>query len=204
MFARRALPVLLATPALAGPVSAQARTDYRWRVMRQGSAIGTHNVTFTGRGEERTALSDVVVAPTVLGVVVYRYEHRYTEMTRAGRFLSVRSRHNRNGRITEVSAEATTDGVVVRGPAGELRLPADAAPLSWWEPQRLGGAVPLFGTSTGRPADLRWTREARPGGAWRWRTAGDIEAVITYAADGRWIGYEVKGDDGSLVTYEPA
>lgn len=207
MIVRRALPLLLATPPTAALAQARGvppREAYRWQVMRQGSAIGTHNVTFTQRGEEVVALSDVSITPSFLGVVVYRYEHRYTEVTRGGRFVSVASRLNRNGTVVEVEARAEGAGVRVRGPEGELLLPAGSVPLSWWEPQRFGGAVPLFGTSTGRPFDLRWTREALPGGATRWRTAGEIEAVLDYSAAARWVGYSVRGDDGSTVSYAPA
>lgn len=213
MILRRALPLLLATPATAiAPISAARsqgrgvppREAYRWRVMRQGSAIGTHNVTFTQRGEEVVALSDVTITPSFLGVVVYRYEHRYSEVTRGGRFVSVASRLNRNGTIVEVEARAGANGVEVQGPEGALRLPSGAVPLSWWEPQRFGGQVPLFGTSHGRPFDLRWAREALPGGGTRWRTAGEIEAVLDYDASGRWVGYSVRGDDGVTVSYAPA
>jgi hypothetical protein len=172
--------------------------------MRAGYAIGTHTVSFTRRGEQVVALSDVSITPSFLGVVVYRFEHRYTEVTRGGRLVSVASRLNRDGTIVEVEARATPGGVLLRGPQGELRLPPDAAPLSWWEPQRFGGAVPLFGTTTGRPIELRWGREALPGGGIRWRTEGEIEAVLDYNAAGRWVGYSVKGDDGSTVSYVSA
>lgn len=198
MIARRALPLLFATPALA-----QVGSDYRWRVMRNGTAIGTHNITFTERGGERIATSENIVTPRVMGVVVYRYEHRLVEVTRGGRFVSVRSSLNRNGTITEVEAEASGQGVTLRGPAGALNLPREAAPLSWWEPQRFGGAVPLFGTTTGQALELRWTREALPAGI-RWRTAGEIEAVLEFDAGGRWTAYQVKGDDGSTVIYAAA
>ena len=96
---RRLLPLLATTPVLAQPA---IPADYRWRVLRNGTHIGSHDVTFTRRGEELLALSEVMVAPRVLGVVVYRFEHRYTEVTRGGRFVSVTSRLNRNGRIVEV------------------------------------------------------------------------------------------------------
>ena len=203
MTPRRALPLLLAAPALAAR-PALARSGYRWRVMRQGSEIGSHTVEFARRGEDLVATSDVSVTPTVLGIVVYRFEHRYTEVTRAGRFVSVQSRLNRNGEVVEVEAEAGREAVRVRGPQGVLRLPPDAAPLSWWEPQRLGGAVPLFGTTTGTQPELRWQREALAGGGLRWRTSGEIEAVLEYDASGRWVGYSVLGDDGSTVSYAPA
>jgi len=197
VFARRALPVLLVTPAMA-----QSNADYRWRVMRNGSAIGTQSVSFTQRGAERVAVSEMMVAPSVMGIVVYRYEHRNTEVTRAGRFVSVRSRLNRNGRITEVEADATLQGVALRGPEGALQLPANAAPLSWWEPQRFGGATPIFGTTTGKLMELGWAREALPGGGVRWRITGELEAVLEFTAAGRWSAYQVKGDDGITVIYE--
>jgi len=198
MIARRALPLIFATPAWA-----KAGGDYRWRVMRGGIAIGTHNITFTERGGEHIATSENLVTPRVMGVVVYRYEHRLVEVTRGGHFVSVRSSLNRNGTITEVEAEASGQGVSLRGPAGRLNFPREAAPLSWWQPQRFGGGVPLFGTTTGQALDLRWTREALPGGI-RWRTDGEIEAVLEFDAGGRWTAYQVKGDDGSTVIYAPA
>ncbi|WP_421990262.1 DUF6134 family protein [Roseococcus sp.] len=199
---RRLLPLLAATPALAQ--SAEPPRDYRWRVMRNGTPIGSHDVTFSRRGEELVALSEVVVTPRVMGIVVYRFEHRYTEVTRAGRFVSVSSRLNRNGRIVEVRAEATPRGVAVHGSEGERMLAPDAAPLSWWEPQRFGGAISIFGTSTGQLMDLRWAREAVPAGGTRWRLSGEVEAVLEFATDGRWTAYQVVGDDGSTVIYERA
>lgn len=199
---RRFLPLLIATPALARAQDVPA--DYRWRVVRNGSAIGTHDVRFTRIGEDLQALSEVVVTPRVLGVVVYRFEHRYTEVTRGGRFVSVTSRQNRNGRIVEVQAERTPQGVAIRGSEGERLLPANAAPLSWWEQRRLGGGVPLFGTTTGKLMDLRWTRESLAAGATRWRLTGELEAILEFAADGRWTAYQVTGDDGSTVIYEAA
>lgn len=198
MIGRRSLPMLLATPALA-----QDGRDYRWQVTRNGTTIGTHHVSFTERGDERTTVSENLVTQRVMGVVVYRYEHRLTEVSRRGRFVSVRSSLNRNGTIVEVEAEAGPQGITLRGPDGALNLPRQAVPLAWWEPQRFGGAVPLFGTTTGRPMDLRWTREALPAGM-RWRTAGEIEAVLEFDAGGRWTAYQVKGDDGSMVIYAAA
>ncbi len=199
MIARRCLPLLLA----ATPAFAQAPGDYRWRVLRNGTAIGTHNITFTERGGERITVSENLVTPRVMGVVVYRYEHRLTEVSRGGRFASVRSSLNRNGTITEVEAQAGPGGVTLRGPEGALNLPAQAVPLAWWEPQRFGGAVPLFGTTTGKPLNLHWTREALPTGV-RWRTAGEIEAILEFDTTGRWTAYQVKGDDGSTVIYAAA
>ena len=60
--------------------------------------------------------------------------------------------------------EARADGnaVLVRGPEGTLRLPAEAAPLTWWNPARFNR--PLFDNSTGKPMRVQWTRAPLPGG----------------------------------------
>jgi hypothetical protein len=202
MLNRRALPIL---PFLAGPALAQPAAplgNWSWKVMRQGTQIGTHVVRITARGAERVAQSDVSVTPRVLGVVVYRFEHRYAEVTQEGRFRSVSSHLNRNGTVVDIEARAEGDAVMLRGPEGVVRLPANAAPLSWWEPRRLGGAVPIFGTTTGRLMELRWQRIARAGGGFAWRTTGEVEAECSFGPEGVWDGFSTKGDDGSLVSYE--
>lgn len=203
-FGRRLLPLLALAPL---PAAAQAGGGGGWRfaMLRNGDPIGTHTVTVTTRPNgERVATSDVSVAPRILGVVVYRYEHRYEEATaRDGRFLRVSSRLNRNGRIVEVQAEAAPDAVTLRGPAGTLRMPPDAAPLSWWEPQRFG-RVPLFGTSTGQPMRVSFERAALPGGGARVLVHGELEVELRYDPAGRWTGFATKGEDGSDITYAPA
>ena len=204
MIGRRMLPLLplAATPALAQ--NAAPVGTWSWKVVRNGTAIGTHVVRISQRGAERVAESDVSVLPRVMGVVVYRFEHRYAEVTQEGRFRSVRSHLNRNGTVVDIEAQAQADAVALRGPEGALRLPANAAPLSWWEPARLGGATPIFGTTTGKLMDLRWQRLAKPDGGYAWRTTGEVEAEVSFGRDGVWNGFSTKGDDGSTVTYERA
>lgn len=198
---RRAALVLPA--ALAWPAAA-AEGDYAFRIRRRGDVVGTHLVRFTQRGSERVATSDLVITPWVLGVVVYRYEHRYEEVTLGERFRRVTSRLNRNGRIVEVSGEAVPGAVLLDGTEGSQRLPANAAPLSWWLMPRMGGRIPLFGTTTGRAMALTWQSRRLPGGGSEFACAGDVVATITYDAAGRWVGFAARGEDGTDIVYEPA
>lgn len=200
---RRRAALLL--PALAAPWPARAEAgDYAFRVSRRGEVVGTHTVRFATRGAERVALSELLIRPSVLGIVVYRYEHTYEEVTEAGRFRRVVSRLNRNGRIVEVRGEAVAGAVLLDGTEGPQRLPAEAAPLSWWEMRRLGGALPLFGTTTGRALDLAWqTRRAAAGGP-EFACTGEVTATITFDAAGRWAGFSARGEDGNDIVYAPA
>ncbi|MBY0335938.1 MAG: hypothetical protein K2X11_04950 [Acetobacteraceae bacterium] len=199
MIQRRHLP-LLAGALLPGTGRAQT-AGASFAVIRNGDMqVGTHTLRVTAQGGTKTVESDFSAAPRLMGIVVYRYEHRYTEVTEGGRFRSVTSRLNRNGRIVEVSGEAVPGAVVVRGPQGEVRLAADAAPLSWWEPQRFG-RVPVFGTTTGQLLRVTFERAQEAGGVIHWRCRGEIEADLRYDAAGNWIGFDTIGDDGSRITY---
>ncbi len=199
MITRRAA-VLLPAALAAAPVVASER-GFSFRVMRGGQAVGTHTVQFTTRGAEHVAVSDLRITPKFLGVVVFRYEHRYEEVTVGGRFRRVASRLNRDGRIVEVRGEAVPGAVLLDGTAGPQRLPADAAPLSWWEVARLGGRVPLFGTTTGRPLSLAWERR-RPGdGGVEYACSGEVNATVHFDAAGRWDGFSARGEDGTDIAY---
>lgn len=191
-----ALPALLA----AGRAGA-ADGDYAFRVRRRGDLVGTHRVRFAMRGSERVATSELLIRPSVMGIVVYRYEHLYEEATLDGRFRRVTSRLNRNGRIVEVRGEAVAGAVLLDGTEGAQRLPADAAPLSWWEAARMGGRVPLFGTTTGRALNLQW--QGRPGGR-EFSCTGDVVARVAFDAAGRWAAFSATGEDGTDIVYEPA
>jgi hypothetical protein len=194
---------LLLPGALALPAAA-AEGDYAFRVRRGGTLVGTHTVRFAQRGAERIATSDLVIAPRVMGIVVYRYEHRYEEATVGERFRRVTSRLNRNGRIVEVRGEATGTAVLLDGTAGPQRLPPDAAPLSWWQMQRMGGRVPLFGTTTGRALSLAWQSQRLPEGGFAYACSGDVVAGVRFDVTGRWSGFTATGEDGTEIVYEPA
>jgi hypothetical protein len=175
----------------------------RFRILREGSAIGTHRVTFTDAGEGQVAaLTEVDIAVRLAGITVFRFTHHFREVWAGPRLRSVTSRQDRNGTVTEMQARAEGDALLVRGPEGAARLPAEAAPLSWWDVARIEARRPLFDNSTGRPLRLTWTRTALPNGGRRWRCAGDRESAGDWAADGTWIGWTTRGDDGSTVTYE--
>lgn len=205
MPARRDLPPLLLLAALPVPprrAAAALPAGYRFHVVREGSRIGTHHVAFSTAGDEVTARIDVEIAVRLAGFTVFRLTHRFAETWAGDRLRLAVSRHERNGRVTEMEARAEGNAVLVRGPEGALRLPADAAPLTWWNPFRLNR--PLFDNSTGKPLRVQWARTPLPGGGVRWTATGDTESEGTYAADGTWLGWSTKGEDGSAVVYERA
>jgi len=199
---RRRAALILPSLALR-PVRAAAG-DIAFRVLRRGEEVGTHRVRFAMRGAQRVATSELLIRAAVFGIVVYRYEHAYEEVTEEGRFIAVDSRLDRNGRIVEVRGRAVPGAVLIEGTAGTQRLPADAVPLSWWEAGRMGGRVPVFGTTTGRLLDLRWDSRPDPAGGVEHVCTGEITARVRFDRAGRWVGFSARGDDGHDIAYAPA
>lgn len=192
---------LLAAPALLLAPAAAAHPPgpgFAFRVLRRGEPIGTHSVHFTHEAHRCLARSELRIAARAFGIVVYRYEHLYEEETVAGRFRRVTSRLDRNGRRFEVEAERGPDAVWLEGTGGRLRLPPDAAPLSWWDRPRFG-RQPIFGTTTGRLLDLSWEHDPTVS-----TCHGEVEAAARYDRSGRWIGLTARGEDGVPIEYQPA
>lgn len=186
--------VLAAAPAAALPA------ELRFQVVREGSPIGTHRVVFAEAGGVLTARTEVDIAVKLLGVTVFRFSHRFEEAWAGDRLAGAASRLDRNGTVTEMRATAAEGAILVQGSAGRFRLPAEAAPLSWWDSRRFAG--PLFANDTGKSVSLRWTRSALPGGGTLWRATGEEESEGSYAADGTWTGWKTRAEDGSTVVYE--
>ena len=196
--ARRAL---LASPAilLHGVASAIPPGGYRWRILRDGSPIGTHRVMVGGTPEARTATTEVEIAVRLAGFTVFRYTHTFTETWDGTRLVALRSRSDRNGRAGALDVRREGDALIAEGgPDGRVRLPANAAPLSWWDPTVL--TRPLFEVTTGRP-EPTLAHEGGPGSAGRWRLNAPPNSEATYDAALNWTGYMTRGDDGSAVTY---
>jgi hypothetical protein len=188
--------------AAPGHVACAAPGLVRFRILREGSAIGTHAVTLEdGPDGTRVARSAIDVVVRFAGIVVYRYWHRFAETWGPqGRLVAVTSRLERNGTPTAFDGRTEGGAFVLSGPEGTQRLPAEAAPLSWWDPSIF--RRPLFDARTGRALRVRAERAALPGGGFSLRVTGDDEGTATYDAMGRWASHAMKGEDGSTVTYE--
>ncbi len=181
---------------------AQGSTQYRFRLVRQGRVLGTHSVVLTRTAAGLEVRAEVDLLVRVLGITFFRLNHVLTEAWAGDRLLRASGREERNGSVEQFSAEAEGDGLRVRGSAGERLLPGNAAPMAWWDPRRPGR--PLFDNANGAPLALDWRQEAQPDGGVLWRVTGAVAGETGFAPDGTWRHCRLTGDDGSLVTYEPA
>ncbi len=202
---RRRAALLLPGALLAAIPARAAPAPIGFRLIRNGTAVGTHQVTFRDlEGGVLEARSLVQVAVTLVGITVYRYRHETVESWRGERLVALTSRMDRNGTAGFCEARAEGGQLLLRGTAGEARLPATAAPLTWWRRATLAVDGPLFDPRQGMVVAPQLTRSALPGGGLRVVLVGGEGADIAYDGAGTWVGFATTGEDGSAVRYERA
>lgn len=183
--------VALGAPAVA--TAARAHLDFL--VYRNGAKVGLHQMTFEGAVGSRVVTTNVAMTIKVGPVPVFRYRHRAVERWANGRWASLDTTTTQNGKTHSVTARAMTGFVQIESPAGLVRAPASAAPLTHWNPAVLTG--PLFNPQEGKMLKVRCTLTA-PG---RWAIRGETEIDNEYDAAGDWLALKGKLDDGSRIEY---
>lgn len=167
-----------------------------FNVFRNGTKVGEHVMTFSGDDQNRTISTDVAMTVKVGPVPVYRYKHSAVERWVAGKWASIDTTTNGNGKVHKASGRAMDGYVQIAGPKGSIRGPAEAVPLSHWNQASLGR--PLFNQQEGVMLKVRCTR-VKPG---HWQIRGDAEIDNFYDASGNWLALKGKLEDGSTMEYK--
>jgi len=212
MIARRDLlacgaAVFAALPARASlPIPASAMLNFR--VVRSGSAIGTHALRFE-RQETRLVVNIAVDLAVGIGpIAFYRYRHRATETWNDGIITAFDAETNDNGtRSTFALRRERNQLVVESNRAGRYIAPPEALPASHWNRRMLDG--PFINTQTGalmRPTVMRagveplpWAPQRR---GQRFVLSGDVALETWYDSAEHWLGLRFRGEDGSAIHYE--
>lgn len=182
--------------ALSPGVALAVPNRLAFQVFRNGTKVGEHIMMFTGDDTARTISTNVAMTVKVGPVPVYKYKHTATEKWVAGKWASIDTTTNGNGKLTKASARAMGSHVQITGPAGSQRAPADAVPLSHWNPANF--SRPLFNQQEGKMLKVRCTQVA-PG---HWSIRGETEIDNFYDASGNWLALKGKLEDGSKLEYK--
>jgi hypothetical protein len=76
-------------------------------VYRNGTKVGEHQITFSGDDDNRTVSTDVNMTVKVGPVPVYRYKHTAVEKWAGGKWVSVDTTTNGNGKVYKASGRAS-------------------------------------------------------------------------------------------------
>ena len=187
--------------------SAMARSDgLAFSVLRDGSPFGTHEISFRQDGEDLHVEVAIDLEVSLGFITLFRYEHRNHEIWRDGRLVSIETRTDDDGERYSVSGRATGKGFLVTGAEGEILMPSDVLPTSYWHPETVQRDR-MLDTQRGRLIEVRVQPIGleRVGGAdgqtaTRYRVSGDLTLDLWYDARGEWrkLSFAARGSD---ITY---
>lgn len=182
--------LLVPSAALAAP------GKLAFQVFRNGVKVGEHQITFSGDDANRTVSTDVAMTVKVGPVPVYKYKHTAVERWVGGKWASIETTTNGNGKFHTATGRAMGSYVAITGPKGAVRGPADALPLSHWNQASFG--KPLFNQQEGKMLKVTCTK-VRAG---HWQIRGEAEIDDFYDAAGNWLALKGKLEDGSRLEYK--
>ena len=210
-------PRLLADPvAVAGPKSSLLSTppgkSVSFAVMRKGSKIGTHMLTFDQDGDNLTVQVNVELKVGVGPIVLFRYKHHAIEVWKGGQLVSIDTETNDDGTPNKVTGRRTPEGFKVEGTKARAYIaPDDALPATHWNHKQLDG--PWINTQDGRlmhPTITPKGSEMIPVAsgakipAKHFAVTGDAVLETYYDGASNWVGLNFKAGDGSVILYELA
>ncbi|HLI12330.1 MAG TPA: DUF6134 family protein [Alphaproteobacteria bacterium] len=203
--------------ALAGGLSAQGAAaqdatapdrNLSFTVMRNGSVIGHHDVTFRHDGGKLIVDIDVSIKVDAMFVTVFRYTQQREETWQGGRLIAFASHTNNDGELYDNSGAAGPGGITVTSGAATWTLPADSLPIGYWDAAMVKRG-PLFDTVTGKPVVAAATAvgeetieaAGRRITATHYRLEGPQPRDLWYDAQGRWVKMRARGRDGSIAEW---
>jgi len=180
-----------------------------FEVTRNGRAIGTHTLTFIRASEDLRVLIDASFRVGFGPITLYRYEHRGEERWQNGRFASLRTDTNDNGKIFQLRAQRGPQGVAIRATdLADQTAPDAALPLTHWAQQSM--QAPLFNPQTGKMLNEtarpigRGTivlADGKPIAANGYTLEGEAPIKDWYDSAGAWAALDAVGKDGSAIAY---
>ncbi len=181
-----------------------------FRIVRNGSAIGTHVLDFVRVDNGLDIHIAVDIAVRFGPLVLFRYTLRGLEQWRDDVVIHVDATTNDDGTNDEMRADRDARGMWVQGSQAPRYLaPADALPATHWNMRELDG--PWINPQDGRlfhPVVQRVGWDQVPLGDGRvepaadFRLSGDVHLELWYNAARRWSALLFTAKDGSQIRYE--
>jgi hypothetical protein len=198
-----------APPAWAG-LPVPPSNQLAFRMIRHGSEIGRHILTFALTDTAVTVRVAVDAVVTLLSIPIVRYKHRVVEVWQNGMLASVTGETDKNGQHEWVRAQRIQEGVVVFGSkTGRYVAPEPAGATSYWVRRLLNG--PMISLEDGvllRPKVVEHPAETIPLAsgtsiaADHYNLSGAFRVDLWYDQTDTWASLGLPAADGSYVLYE--
>ncbi len=199
----------LSAASAASALSVPAAGALGFRLIRHGSEIGQHRLSFEQRGEKLSVRIAVTATVSLLSVPIVRYSHLATENWQGGVLIGLTAETLKNGTREWAQAQRGREGLEVSGSKTRPYVaPTTAIATSYWNRRMLDG--PMISLEDGvllRPritahavAPVRAASGSIP--AQRFALRGDFDVDVWYDLEDGWAALDFTVADGSDVHYE--
>jgi hypothetical protein len=183
--------------ALASPAFASATANRTFRIIRDGSDIGTHTLDASLTPDGFQIDITIRIAVKILGVTAYRYELDNREIWKGGQLVSLSSQVNDDGTDDFAKASRRDGKLMIEGSAYSGPASSDLVTTSYYT-KAFHSRTPWISTQTGTLLKV----QIGTGKAGDWvSVTGDLETNLQYDANGEWVGCEFDAG-GETATYE--
>lgn len=209
---RRAFILCIAAALPGGQLAYAADADNEWqfRVLLDGSPIGTHSFEIKDSGARRVLESEANFEVKFLFFSAYRYQHSNTEEWSDGCLREIDAKTVTNGKQQKVIGQQLGDQFVVQNPAEKGALPSCVMTFAYWNPDILKQPR-LLNPQTGEYLEVNVESlgtdtiavrgEQRP--AQRFRlTAKNTDLEVWYSMNNEWLALESLAKGGRKIRYE--
>ncbi len=181
-----------------------------FRLVRHGSEIGRHILTFARQDDTLTVRVAVDVLVTVFSIPVVRYSHHVVETWKGEILVGLDGETNKNGDHEWVKARRTDAGLEVLGSKTERYIaPEPAFGTTYWNRRMVDGPMisledgvllrPLIAVRRAETIRLA-SGDMIPADHYNFSGAFDID--VWYDNTNTWAGLAFDVADGSNVHYE--
>jgi len=198
---------LAAPAAIAAPP--QGASHYAFKVLRDGSEVGSHTFDFDRSGDTIGVRIATNIAVKIVFVTVYRFEHQARETWRLDRLVELRTKTNDDGTAHHLEAAASVGGLVVNADGNETKADANIVPASLWNIRLVKQGVLLNSLDgTQMPvtvADLGDERVTVRGGqamAHHYHIDGGLKRDVWYDTNQNLVRVKFAAKDNSTIVYE--
>lgn len=181
-----------------------------FRMIRHGSDIGRHTLSFERQGDTLTVRIAVDALVSLLSIPIVRYTHRAVENWQGDTLVGLTGNTDKNGQKEWMNARRTSDGMVVLGSkTARYVAPEQAIATSYWNKRMLNG--PMISLEDGvllRPKVVERQPDPVPLAsgssvlADHYKITGSFNVDVWYDQTNTWAALAVAVADGSEVHYE--
>jgi len=201
--------LLLAAALAPGLALASAEREWRFRVLLDGSEVGTHTFRVAERDGGRRVESDARFTVKLFFINAYTYAHEARERWRGDCLAELDARTDDNGKRIAVRGASNGAKFEVEVPRG-AQLPACVMSFAYWNPAMLEQPR-LLNVQTGELTEVR----IEPLGEETVRVRGTATNArryavhapkfridLWYAAGENWVQLESRTESGRMLRYE--